>query len=86
MLLLLLVAMPLSLVASVPPAPAKISGSVNTILLATLQRCLLAYQLTHPLFAPVDLVLNSGLAGGLAAASSGNFDFTIMSNSVSNHR
>ena len=63
-----------------PSAPA-VAGSINAIFLELFRQSLLAYQLQVPSFSGVTLSSNSG-EGGRAAAASGNFDWTVATNSV----
>ena len=54
----------------------SVSASINAAYLALMSQSLSAYQLVEPSFSDVNLGLNSG-EGGRVAAASGNFDFTV---------
>jgi len=62
--------------------PPTVSGSVNTIFLATFQQAIYAYQLENPTFKALPLKLNSGFPGGYADATSGLYDFTVTTSSM----
>ena len=70
------------LVADGAATPISVAGSVNIIFFNLFQQALLAYQLQEPSFTGVTLSVNSGLANGLAAATSGQWDFVVTSSSV----
>lgn len=80
--LLLLVSLLLVSPGHAAPSTPAVGGSINAIFLELFRQSLLAYQLQVASFSGVSLAYNSGLVGGLSAATSGSFDWVVTTSSV----
>lgn len=62
--------------------PTTISASVNSLFVPLIQKAYTAYTLDHPDFPPLTIKTTSGSAAALAAASTGEYDFVVATNSI----